>query len=62
MAMLGTVRATTVINGFNFCLSGVAGFLVFQETIQPAWLGGVTLILMGIYLIQNDTDQKSKTS
>jgi drug/metabolite transporter (DMT)-like permease len=60
MNKLESVRATTIINGFSYALSGMAGWLLFQERISWLWCLGMCMIMFGIFLISYQSQPQLK--
>ena len=50
-ALIPTIISTAA----NFCLSGMLGFLIFQEATSLIWWIGVSMVLSGFYLVISDT-------
>lgn len=68
LKVISSLQATVVNFASNFLISGLAGFLCFEETLHFQWFIGAFLIVLGILLISKadkepkDTTVKSKQS
>jgi len=45
---------TMISTAANFCLSGLFGFIIFNEKANSLWWLGLIMVLAGLYLIVSD--------
>ena len=62
MHVKGTVHATTMTSALSFALSGVAGWLVWEEQLSRQWGMGLLLILGGVFLVQRGSTDEAQTA
>ncbi|KAL3693395.1 hypothetical protein R1sor_007046 [Riccia sorocarpa] len=57
LTALSSLQATVVNFGSNFLLSGLAGFIIFNEPAHFQWFVGASFILAGIWVISTASDE-----
>ena len=68
MHQVGSVQATFLIKAVECIITAIVGYVLFHEHLSWNWLLGTTLILCGIYVLNqadsdgNNTEDHSKTA
>ena len=57
MQGMRTVTATSCTTTVNFLVSGFTGWVLFGEVVTVSWLVGVGLIVVGVILLNSDSDK-----
>ncbi|KAJ4954970.1 hypothetical protein NE237_011753 [Protea cynaroides] len=55
---LSSLQATVTNFATNFLSSGLAGFLLFEESLSPQWFAGATLIVLGVFILSKSSIEK----
>ncbi|XP_050227903.1 uncharacterized protein LOC126677363 [Mercurialis annua] len=57
---LSSLQATVTNFATNFISSGVAGYLLFNETLSAQWFAGALLIVIGVVILSKSSiEQKA---
>ncbi|CAM6091123.1 unnamed protein product [Calypogeia fissa] len=59
---LTSLQATVVNFASNFLLSGLAGFLLFNEPAHLQWFLGAAFIVLGIWFVSNASKEMADNS
>jgi uncharacterized membrane protein len=50
---------TLISTASNFCLSGLLGCFIFAEKTNLVWWTGAIMIIIGVYFVMSDNEQKN---
>lgn len=56
----GTLVATVVSSGANYCFSALLGSFVFGETTTVIWWLGMALVVLGLFTVNYDQSRMKK--